>query len=112
MSVVSTISMSEVSSVSTISAISTMTVIVSVPSFRICFSLGLGLAFGLTLLSFWIDNCGLFFGRCGHGIRIVQTIGIRIMVSVGQSMSVCQWSMSYGMGICDGMGISDGSCPM
>merc|ERR1711997_608266 len=60
-----------------------MTVIVSIPSFGIGISLRLGLAFGLTLLSFiFFDSYGFFIARCDHGIRIVQTIGIRIGQSV------------------------------
>merc|ERR1719412_1240919 len=82
--------------VSMISTISTKTVIVSIPSFRI--SICLGLTFGLTLLSFF--NCGLFFCWFDDGDK-GQTVGIRVMVSISQTMSVCQWSMSYGMGMCD-----------
>merc|ERR1712243_447481 len=74
MSIVSTISVG----VSVVSTISIMSVI---PSFRI----SLGIAFGFTLLSGFLN---LFFLFCGFDVDKRITVGIRIMVSIAQTVMI------------------------
>merc|ERR1719323_2930954 len=74
MSIVSTISVG----VSVVSTISIMSVI---PSFGI----SLGIAFGFTLLSGFLN---LFFLFCGFDVDKRITIGIRIMMSIAQTMMI------------------------
>merc|ERR1719323_1780018 len=86
MSIVSTISVG----VSVVSTISIMSVI---PSFGI----SLGIAFGFTLLSGFLN---LFFLFCGFDVDKRITIGIRIMMSIAQTMMI------------DSRGISSWMCYM
>merc|ERR1712165_190940 len=85
-SIVSTISVG----VSVVSTISIMSVI---PSFRI----SLSITFGFTLLSGFLN---LFFLFCGFDVDKRITIGIRIMVSIAQTMMI------------DSRGISSWMCYM
>merc|ERR1719323_1343269 len=86
MSIVSTISV-------WVSVVSTISIMSVIPSFGI----SLGIAFSFTLLSGFLN---LFFLFCGFDVDKRITIGIRIMVSIAQTMMI------------DSRGISSWMCDM
>merc|ERR1719323_1353599 len=86
MSIVSTISV-------WVSVVSTISIMSVIPSFGI----SLSIAFGFTLLSGFLN---LFFLFCGFDVDKRITIGIRIMVSIAQTMMI------------DSRGISSWMCYM
>merc|ERR1719445_2702128 len=75
------------------SVVSTISIMSVIPSFGI----SLGIAFGFTLLSGFLN---LFFLFCGFDVDKRITIGIRIMVSIAQTMMI------------DSRGISSWMCDM